>query len=101
MKKNIWYRRKSGELLRALISDIPDWEGFYKLLQFVQKRYNAEIISKADGPDARVCILSCKGKKFKLIFMDDYGNYFEPFSQNDEPIVLEICADLEKRLAEV
>ncbi len=101
MKKNIWYRRKSGELLQASISDIPDWEGFDKLIQFVKKYYDAEVISEADGPGARCWILSSKGQKFKLVHDDGYGNYFEPLTKNDEAIVLEICEDLEERLSKI
>jgi hypothetical protein len=101
MSKRIFYDMEPNKNLNAVVLDIPDWEGFDKLIQFVKKYYDAEVISKADGPGARCWILSSKGQKFKLVHDDGYGNYFEPLTKNDEPIVLEICRDLEERLAKI
>lgn len=101
MNKKIFYTHRPNKNLKAVVLDIPDWDGFDKLIQFVKKHYDAEVITEADGPGARCWILSSKGQKFKLVHDDGYGNYFEPLTKNDESIVLEICRDLEQRLSKI
>ncbi len=84
--------------LEVVIVDIPDWEGFEKLILFVQKYYSAEVLAQYDGPDARKWILESRGHQFELIHDDGYGNYFVAPTQESELIVSEIGRDLEARL---
>lgn len=96
MYKAISYHKKPGKKLQATILDGYSWEEFDKLINFLQNNYKVKLIEKIDGPDTSLCLFDCDGKNFKLIFDDFYGIYFEPATDKDEGIVLEICKHLVK-----
>lgn len=101
MKEPVIFHKEPGKPLEITIIDIPDWEGFDKLIQFVQKYYFAEIIAKYDGPGARKWILQSQGHMFELIHDDGYGNYFIASGDDSEEIVLKIGEDLSARLKQL
>ncbi|MDR3492555.1 MAG: hypothetical protein P4M12_11060 [Gammaproteobacteria bacterium] len=98
MTKSVIFIRDDNNQYRAVIDAISDWEGFEKLITFVQKYYSAEVLEEYDGPDARKWILESNGHRFELIHDDGYGNYFLARTQESEDIIRTIGKDLEERL---
>jgi hypothetical protein len=95
--KHIFYRRKNDSL-EVDIYDIDDWEGFEKIVAFVENNYHGKVMHRNDGPGARRWILDCDNKKFELIHDDGYGNYFIANSKESEEIVTTIVQDIENRI---
>lgn len=100
MKKVIMFDKSRGDNLTVTPLYIGGLEGFEKLFEFVEGNYNAIVLRKIEGPDARKWILHCSGQEIFLIYDDFYGNYFEAPSKESEAIAYEIGRDLEKRLSE-
>jgi len=98
-QKKVSFLKKPGRPLEVNICAIPDWEGFDKLIKFLEIEYSAEILGRADGPDARRWFLKVSGQEFELRHDDLYGNYLFASTKSGEPIVEEIGLDLERRLA--
>lgn len=46
MKKNIEFIKKEGKLLEIDICAIPEWDGFDKILSFLQNEYKAEVFKR-------------------------------------------------------
>lgn len=95
--KPVVYLRESGNL-HVVICPIPDWEGFDKLIKFMQMYYEIVLLKQNDGPGARRWVLEKDGHQFELIHDDGYGNYLLARTASSEPIVNEIAKDLEQRL---
>ena len=96
-KPVIFLKDQKGHL-RAIIEVIPDWEGFGKLVKYLEINYHAKIVKSYDGPDARRWIISIDKTIIELIHNDDYGNYFIAPTKDSEATVYEIGKDLENRL---
>jgi hypothetical protein len=81
------YREKDKLIVN--IDAMPSWEGFDELIDFLVKTYNALVVKKIDGPDARIGILKIDGHQFELGYNDDFG----------EEIIVKIAKDIEARLS--
>lgn len=79
-----------------VISAVPGWRGFEKLIKLIRKKHDVKILEKLDGPDARRWILEKNGRQFELICDDVYGNYLTATSVEGELLVNEIGKDLEQ-----
>lgn len=101
MEKPVVVTSREGENLEIKISAVPGWEGFDKLILFLRKHYDAEVIQESDGPDARRWILNCYGQTIEVIHDDMYGNYLLAPTPVSDDIVKEIAADLEDRLKKI
>lgn len=100
--KNIIFLRSGDNELQVDVCAISDWNGYDKLIKFVQEYYNAEIVVSLDGPDgSRRCVLECDHIKFELIHDDFYGNYFLASTPNSEELIRKIGEDLEQRLKNI
>lgn len=97
MKKNIYFTKEKNKPLEGHILPVADWEGFDKLIMFVQKYYDAKVLAEFDGPDARRWILESNGKQFELIHQDALGNYFLAPTEDSEEIVYQIANDIDQR----
>ena len=53
---------------------IPDWEGFEKIVKFLEKYYGARVRARSDGPDARRWILEVDDGTVELHHEDPCGN---------------------------
>ena len=95
-KKNIIFIEKNG-LLEIDILPISDWNGFSKIIQFLEKYYDAEVLESFDGIWSRNCKLRIKNNSIKLTH-DDFSNTIESLSKQDNDIVKLIGKDLEERL---
>lgn len=98
MKKSVVFLRNSNKQLEVKINAIPDWQGFDKLIIFLQQQYNTKILAEYDGPDARRWILASNGQQFELIHDDMFGNYLIAPNEDSETLINEIGRDLENRL---
>jgi hypothetical protein len=94
----VLFIRDKNKLLKVDICYMQDWEGFEKLIKFVQKHYSASILAQYDGPDARRWILKSNHLIFELIHDDMLGNYFVASTKESESLVYEIGKNLESRL---
>jgi hypothetical protein len=97
MTKKVFFIRDE-KILTAEIDPMPDWDGFDKLINYLEINYQTKILGSFDGPGARRWILEVNEKIIELIHDDGYGNYFKAPTVDSEDIVREIGADLEERL---
>lgn len=89
------------DLLQCDITAVPDWEGFDKIIQFLQNHYQAKIIMQADGPDARICRLDVRNQVLELQHEDPYGNTLIATSPSAEKLLQSVADDLRQRLAKL
>ena len=89
---------QNGQDYRVVINAIPDWEGFEKLVKYLEVNYQAEILESYDGPDARRWIIYVRNMKIELIHNDGYGNYFQALTFDGNCLIKEIGEDLANRL---
>lgn len=54
------------EKMQCEVLAISDWEGFEKLVAFLQRTYGAVVVSRADGPDARRWVLAIGQEEMKF-----------------------------------
>ncbi|GAB4393539.1 MAG: hypothetical protein Tsb005_12270 [Gammaproteobacteria bacterium] len=101
MSKSIVVTSGKGERLEVTIVGIPGWEGFDKLILFLIKHYDASVLEKYDGPDARRWILECRNQTIELIHDDMFGNYLLAPTVKSEDVIREIANDLEERLKDI
>lgn len=101
MKNPVVITSRKDENLEIKISAIPDWEGFDKLISFLEKHYGAKALETYDGPDARRWILECQNQIIELIHDDMFGNYLHAPSVESEVVVKNIAKDLEQRLSKI
>jgi len=101
MIKPVLFLRDKEKIYRAVIDSIPDWDGFDKLISYLEKNYQTKILTSADGPGARRWIIEVNKKIIELIHDDGYGNYFLAPTVESEGMVREIGKDLEIRLKNI
>lgn len=99
-KSVLYIRDKNKDEYRVVVNAVSDWDGFDKLIKYLEVNHQANIIEVYDGPDARRWILSIKGEEIELIHNDGYGNYFIAADVKGEALINRIGEDLEKRLEE-
>jgi hypothetical protein len=92
---------RRGERTSCEISAIPDWDGFEKIVRFLEKYYGANIQSRADGPDARRWILDVSLGVIELHHDDPYGNTLLSTSPETDDLVERVAMDLTARLRSV
>ena len=100
-KKSIFFVDKNNELLEIDILPIPDWDGFSKILKFLEQNYDAKIIESFDGIGSRRCKLLIENNTVELVHDDLYGNSLRSISSHDIAIVKTIGKDLEERLKNI
>lgn len=83
----------------AAVHAIPDWEGFEKLIKFVEKHHGARVIEQVDGPDARKAVIEVDGKRLELHHEDGVGNTLISTGPDADAMLRVIADDLGKRLA--
>ncbi|MEZ4436982.1 MAG: hypothetical protein R3F65_31695 [bacterium] len=83
----------------AAVHAIPDWDGFEKLLRFVQKHYGATVVEQVDGPDARKAVVEVEGHRIEVLHEDDVGNTLVSAEAGADETLRTLAADLGKRLA--
>lgn len=98
MTNSVTFIRNNNNQYMSVINPIPDWEGFDKLIKYIQVNYDVEILKSYDGPDARRWIIRLNGEIIELIHDDGFGNYFLAPTVESEGIVKKIGEDLESRL---
>ena len=101
MIRPVIFSKNLENQLEAEIYAVSDWEGFDKLIGFIVREYQAEILKKCDGPDARRCILSVLDCQIELIHDDMFGNYILSPTTESEDVVKKIGLELERRLSDV
>lgn len=94
MSKTVLFLRDEKKRLTAIMNLIPDWEGFDKLINYLEIHYKTTILESCDGPDARRWIIKVNGEQIELIHDDGYGNYFLAPTIATETIVRQIGLDL-------
>ena len=101
MTKQVLFLRDEEKKYTAVIYSIPDWDGFDKLIAYLENNYQTKILTSADGPGARRWIVEVNEKIIELIHDDGYGNYFLAPTVESEEMVREIGEDLERRLKDI
>lgn len=101
MSKSVLFLRDNTGEYSVLVKAIPDWEGFEKLVKFLEINYQANVLESYDGPGARRWIIEVQNKIIELIHDDGYGNYFLAPTVESEEILNTIGKDLENRLSDV
>lgn len=89
---------RRGDRVSCDVAAIPDWEGFEKIIRFLEKYYSATVRSKADGPDARRWILEVDGGMIEVQHDDPYGNRVLSMSASADSLVERVALDLRDRL---
>lgn len=91
----------SDGFIEVDVCAVSDWEGFDKLIQFLENEYSISITKKIDGPDARRWILNSGESDFELIHDDLYGNTLVSTNKHSNTLVEKIGMDLKKRLSNI
>jgi hypothetical protein len=89
---------QNQDTLQVAITIANTWDDFDKLVQFLMRQYDAQVVQKHDGPYARRWIMSAKGRTIEMWHDDPYGNYLVAPTSEAEPLVREIAQELEERL---
>ncbi|RCK54291.1 hypothetical protein TH25_03050 [Thalassospira profundimaris] len=97
--KNTSFLEENQSFLKVDVCAIADWDGFYKIIQFLKKEYNVEVLEKIDGPDARRWLLRFEGCDFEVQHDDPYGNLIVATDRKSQELVRQIGLDLERRLS--
>jgi len=92
---------RKKDKLECDVAAIPDWEGFDKIVRFLEKHYDAEVVSRADGPDARRWVLRAMGQIIEVQHDDPWGNTIVSPTPEADPIVERIASDLGRRFSKV
>lgn len=90
---------EGSETLACAVHAIPDWDGFKKLVRFLEKHYQGQVLDSVDGPDARRAVLDVLGHVFEVHHEDPWGNSIFAFSPQSHELLREIAADLDSRLS--
>ena len=101
MSKPVIFIKDENNRYRAVIDVIPDWDGFDKLIRYLEINYQTKILKSYDGPDARRWVIEVDGVIIELIHSDDYGNYLVAPTEESESLVYKIGKDLENRLKNI
>ena len=101
MTKPVLFFRDYSNIYRAVINPIPDWDGFDKLISYLEINYHTKILNSFDGPGARRWIVEVNGTVIELIHDNGYGNYFLAPTVESEAMVREIGQYLEERLKDI
>ncbi len=96
-KANVSFTRQKDRL-RCDVHGIPDWEGFEKLVLFLEKNYRAKVLERIDGPDARRWKLQVEGVCLELQHEDPWGNVLVAVDDDADGVVRRIGEDLQGRL---
>ncbi len=94
---NVSFARHEDRL-RCEVHGIPDWEGFDKLVSFLERHYEASVLDTINGPDARRCRLQVGGSTVEVQHEDPWGNVVVAVDREADEIVRRIGEDLRERL---
>jgi hypothetical protein len=94
----LYTNNREKKQLRVLIDAVSSWEGFDKLVRYIELNYQSKILNSYVGPDAKRWIFEVNGQIIELIHSDAFGNYFLAPTVETEDLVREIGLDLEQRL---
>ncbi len=98
-KQAVVLTKNANDLIEVDVCVINNWEGFEKLIQFLQNEYSISILEKFEGPDARRWILKSGDSSFELIYEDPYGNTLISTNTESNKLVEAIGLDLKQRLS--
>lgn len=79
------------------VDDISSWEGFEKICHFFGD-LGAEVLSRNDGPDARVWKMKMNDVTISIVHDDMVGNFFFAEEIGGEPVASEMAAKLDERI---
>ncbi len=91
-------REHSYGRLEFHVEDISSWDGFDEICRFFIEHLGAELLSKNDGPDARVWKMRVNGETVNVVHDDMIGNFFFADRKGGEPIVGELAQRLDERI---
>lgn len=92
------YNRTADDLIELEVEDISSWEGFENIVRFLEKDFNAIVIKKFDGPDARTWKLQIAGHIITVQHLDTRGNWLSMPAKEGEKIITSIGERLKERL---
>ena len=92
---------EGSETLECAVYAVSDWDGFEKLVRFLEKHYQGRVLDSVDGPDARRAVLEVRGQRLEVQHEDPWGNSIFSFSPQSHELLREVAADLKSRLSAV
>lgn len=78
--------------------DAPLWQHGEQLVRHLKRRFEAHIIDKAEGPDARTWILRIEGKEIVVYQWDTGDISFFAKNRQDEELTSRIAASVQTEL---
>jgi hypothetical protein len=90
---------EGSETLECAVHAVSDWDGFEKLVRFLEKHYQGRVLDSVDGPDARRAVLEVRGERLEVQHEDPWGNSIFAFSSQSHELLREVAADLDSRLS--
>jgi len=100
-KQAVVLTKNVNDLIEVDVCVVNDWEGFEKLIQFMQNEYSISVLEKFDGPDARRWVLKSGESTFELVHEDPYGNTLVSSNIASNQLVETIGLDLKQRLSNI
>ena len=91
--------RRSDGRLEVAVHAVSGWEGFDKLLHYLEEIHEADLLGKVDGPDARRAWLVVGNVSFELEYDGSCGSSLVAPDIVSEDFVREVGNDLSCRLA--
>ncbi len=97
-----------SETLECAVHAVSDWDGFEKLVRFLEKHYQGRVLESVDegrvlesvdGPDARRAVLEVRGQRLEVQHEDPWGNSIFSLSPQSHELLREVAADLDSRLS--
>lgn len=89
---------KSPTEIHVDVVATQDWDGFDALASYLVNQHAAKVVEQLDGAESRVWTFSVDGAEFSLHHNPD-GNYLKATEPCAQSALLEIAADLERRLS--
>jgi hypothetical protein len=90
-------RRRDGRL-EAAVPAVPGWDGFDKLIEYLESVHDVDLVRRVDGPDARRAWLVSAGTAFEVEYDDSFGSALVVPDAEAEKFVLGVADDLRRRL---
>jgi len=94
----IYTSRFRNNLLRVHVGDIESWDGFEEIAKYFEMFFDAIIINKADGVDARSWEMKIKQFPITLVHDDLLGNFFYSEDPAGEKLVKDLAEVIKKRI---
>ena len=88
----------SNGRLEFHIEDIASWDGFEEICRFFSEHLKSEVLSKNDGPDARVWKMKIDNEILCVVHDDMVGNFFFAERAEGNSVAAQMANKLSERI---